>query len=104
MENNVMEKATKYVDQSKQILPDSVMKNAKDFANIAGDQLGRAADLTEKQVKKYPLPAIGIAVGAGIGLGVLGTLLFRPRQQTLMNRFEDLELGSRLAKLYSKYF
>jgi len=108
MDNNVIEKTTKYAEkyaeQGKAMLPDSVIQGAKQFAHVAGDQIGRAADMTEKQVKKYPLPAIGIALGAGVGLGVLGALLFRPKQLTLMDRFYELELGNRLAGLYKKYF
>ncbi len=104
MDNNVMEKAQKYVEQGKQQLPDSVIQGARQFAHVAGDQLGKVADVTERQVKKYPLPAIGIALGAGLGLGILGTLLFRPRPVTLRDRFYDLELGNRLTNLYKKYF
>ena len=104
MNNDVIEKATKYAEKQ---IPDSVLNAAKQFgtkaATLTSDYAGKAADYTEKNVKKYPLAAIGIALGGGVLLGTLGTLLFTPKEPTVVDRFNDMKLGATFRKLMSKY-
>jgi ElaB/YqjD/DUF883 family membrane-anchored ribosome-binding protein len=106
MDNNVMEKQ-KYNGGEKQI-QDQVLGAAKQFGtkavSVTGEQLGRIAEQTEKNVRKYPLAAIGIALGSGVLLGTLGTLLFTPKEPTMTEKLRDLELYAQAKKLFSKYF
>ncbi len=113
MDNNVIEKTTKYAEKQ---IPDSVINTAKQFghkaATITSDYAGKAAEYTEKNVKKYPLAAVGIALGSGVVLGTLGTLLFRPRHPSVYERVataaSEMEFGKQALKLgrklISKYF
>lgn len=109
MNNDVIEKTTKYAEKQ---IPDSVLNAAKQFgtkaATLTSDYAGKAADYTEKSVKKYPLAAIGIALGGGVLLGTLGTILFMPKERTVVDRFSgrinDLKLGRTFRKLMSQYF
>lgn len=73
-------------------------------ADMASEQLSNLAAATEVQVKKNPLPAIGIALGVGAGLGVLGTMLFTPKKVTLLDRVADMQLGSQVGKLIKRFF
>src|SRR5439155_23410540 len=95
MENNAVEKAQQYREKP---IPDAVISSVKQFGNkaaaAASEQIGKVADVTEKNVRKYPLAAIGIALGSGIALGTLGTILFTPRPPTMMDRVNDMKLGS----------
>ena len=104
--NNGIEKAKQqYKDKD---IPDAVIGAAKELgtkaASIAGAQIGKVADLTETQVRAYPLAAVGIALGSGMALGVLGTILFTPRPPTTMERIYDSKLGSQMWRLFKKYF
>ncbi|MBK7862903.1 MAG: hypothetical protein IPJ65_30695 [Archangiaceae bacterium] len=105
MENGI--KKQNYDTEAKQI-PDAVITAAKQFgtkaATLAGEQATRLAETTEKNVRKYPLAAIGIAAGCGAVLGTLGTLLFMPRQKTMLDRAKDLEFYGQARRLWSKYF
>lgn len=104
MENNVIEKTKYQADKQS----DAVINAAKQFgtraAEVTSEQLGKLAEQTEKNVKKYPLAAIGIALGSGVVLGTLGTLLFTPKEPTMVDRFNDLQLGTQIRKLFSKYY
>ena len=105
MDNTAMEKQP-YDDKAR--VPGQVIQAARQIGSkamhAAGDGLGKVAEATEKNVKRYPLAAVGIALGSGVIIGTLGTLLFRPRPPTLKDRFYELELGDRVNRLFKKLF
>jgi hypothetical protein len=89
-------------------MPEAMLNAAKQFgsraAAVAGEQVGRIAEQTERSVRKYPLAAIGIAFASGAVLGTLGAILFKPREPTLAEKLKDMELYSQARRLWSKYF
>ena len=107
--DNAIDKTTKFAEKQ---IPDSVLNAAKQFgtkaASLSSEYAGKAADSTEKNVKKYPLAAVGIALGSGVVLGTLGTLLFTPKKTSMYDRVAELNLGAQALKigrkLLSRYF
>jgi hypothetical protein len=104
-DNNALEHQQEYKEKP---LPQAVFGAARQFgtkaAAMAGDQIGRVADMTETQVRAYPLAAVGIALGSGIALGVLGAVLFTPRPPSLMDRIADMKLGAMMRRRMKRYF
>ena len=105
MESNSIESQYK---NDKQQMPAQLVNRAREIgsraAAVAGEQVGKLAEQTEKSVRKYPMAAVGIALGSGVVLGTLGALLFTPRPPTMQERLADMQLGSYFKKLLSRYF
>lgn len=70
---------------------------AKDGAKVVVAQ-------TEKSVKKYPLGAIGVALGSGIVLGVVGTRMFTPRKKNVFERLGVMAFAAAATKGLAKLF
>ena len=61
--------------------------------DLAQDGVARAATGTGKAVRKYPLAAAGIALGAGVAIGALGYRMLAPkRPKTLFERLAQASL------------
>jgi hypothetical protein len=75
-----------------------VLSNASMVGNRVAQGAEIAADRTEKIVKKYPLAAVGIAVGGGVLLGALVYRLFNPQKSVQQQLHLDTaaEVGGRL--------
>jgi hypothetical protein len=73
--------------------------------DLAQDQVVRAATGTGKAVRKYPMAAAGIALGAGVAIGALGYRLLAPkRPKTLFERLASASLLVTAARGINKLF
>jgi ElaB/YqjD/DUF883 family membrane-anchored ribosome-binding protein len=106
MDNNVMKKAEGYVKESPvaQQAWDAARQFGSRAANAAGQGLSKAADVTEDTVRKYPLAAVGVAMGAGVAIGALAASLLMPRPKTLTQRIGELEVLRGASRLLRRIF
>lgn len=77
-----------------------VLSTASMVGNRVAEGAEIAADRTEKMVKKYPLAAVGIALGGGVLVGALMYRLFNPQKSVQQQLHLDTaaEVGARLVK------
>src|SRR4051812_35188924 len=104
MDNNAMQPQQEYNKPPMAQAWDTARDIGSRAANAAGEGLTRLADSTEDQVRKNPLPAIGIALGAGLLLGAVGMRLLTPRQKTLVDRVADYEVVKGAIRLFNRIF
>ena len=102
MDNNVMKQAEDYVKQSP--MAQQAWDAARQFGRSAGAGITKAADATEDTVRKYPLAAVGIAMGAGVCVGALTVGLLMPRPKTLTQRIGELEVTRGIIHLFRRLF
>jgi hypothetical protein len=55
-------------------------------------------------VRKYPLAAVGVALGCGVALGALVTGLAMPRPKTFTERLGEYEIAKKAMKLFGRLF
>ncbi len=70
----------------------------------AGEGLDRAQIMTERTVRKYPLAAVGVAIGSGVALGVLGYRMLNPPKPTLTQRIGDMAIGQAALSFFRRIF
>jgi ElaB/YqjD/DUF883 family membrane-anchored ribosome-binding protein len=102
MDNNVMKQAEGYVKQSP--MAQQALDAARQFGRSAGQGITKVADATEDTVRKYPLAAMGIAMGAGVAIGALTVGLLMPRPKTLSQRIGELEVTRGVVHLFRRLF
>jgi ElaB/YqjD/DUF883 family membrane-anchored ribosome-binding protein len=107
MENNVGQNKDKVANTLQQPPINQALDSVKQFssrvASQAKEQIGNVTEMTEDTVRKYPIAAVGIALGSGVLLGgILGALL-KPNPPTLWDKVVDLKIGEYFAGLVKKF-
>ncbi len=106
MENNIQQNKDKTNSLQQPPIKDAI-ENVKAFssrvASQAKEQVANVTEMTEDTVRKYPIAAVGIALGSGLLLGgVLGALL-KPSRPTLWDKIVDLKIGEYFGKMAKKF-
>jgi ElaB/YqjD/DUF883 family membrane-anchored ribosome-binding protein len=105
MDNNAMQQGQEY---GKPPMAQQAWNTARQIgskaANAAGEGLTKVADATEDTVRKYPLAAVGVALGCGVALGALVTGLAMPRPKTFTERLGEYEIAKKAMKLFGRLF
>jgi hypothetical protein len=89
-------------------IANQALDTAKDLGaravEAAGEGFDKAQAMTEKTVRKYPLAAVGVAIGSGVALGVWGYRLLNPPKPTLTQRIGDLAIGQAALSMFRRIF
>jgi ElaB/YqjD/DUF883 family membrane-anchored ribosome-binding protein len=105
MDNNAMQQQQNY---DREPIAQQAWHAAKELggraATAAGQGITKVADATEDTVRKYPLAAVGIALGTGIALGALVTGLAMPRRKSLADRIGELDVVRGGLRLFRRVF
>jgi hypothetical protein len=104
MDNNAMQGQQEYNRPPVAQAWDTARDIGSRAVSAAGAGLTRLADSTEDTVRKYPLAALGLALGAGVALGAIGTRLIMPRRRTMLERIGAFEAMKGARRLLQRVF